>query len=197
MSPRNLFVVILKIFGIYLFITMINSFYYIILYSTSYVNTNGISHEDTGLTVILLTVLFAVLLFAVQYSLFYIFCFKPNYIIDKLRLDEGFEDWNFTFFKKDNEDNIDGFFIISLALWIAAIYIFISEVPDFVKMLVNIKLRHNLGQQLGDRDYQTWSSISFSGIKILIALLIVGYNKQIASYIDNRNSKENEKEEKI
>jgi len=168
MSPRNLFVVILKIFGIYLFVNAIDCLLKFSIW-LEYM-ANG---RPTG-------IFFYTLLETLFYAtISYTFLFKPSIVIDKLKLGEGFEDWNFSFFKQNQNDNIDGYFIVNLSIWITAVYILITEIPKSLSVIASTNAEER---------------IQFI-LKIIIALLLVGYNKQIARYLDNQNSKEKAKEE--
>jgi hypothetical protein len=171
MTPRSLFNVVLKILGI-LFIKdilavvpQLLSVFYMIKY-----NQEG----EIGMT-LAMTFLTLLIYIVVAYYLI----FKSELIIDKLKLEQGFDQDNFPL-------NIHRSTILSICIIVIGGLLIAEEIPNFCRQLYSYfqEKRLTFGQT---NPTLTYTILSFA--KIIVGLLLVGNQKQIVSFIELKRNK--------
>jgi hypothetical protein len=180
MTPRSLFNIILKIFGL-LFLREIANvigeiFSAITVFFTMDNGAGGI-----------LTILFTFLVLAFYVFLVFQLLFKANLIIDKLKLADGFNEHEFSFDKQEKFSiNISQALILRIALIVIGGVILAEEIPNFCRSMY-----FYLGENHNMRDYINSSSSNaiLSAVKIVIGLLIIGERTRIIDFIEERQKR--------
>ncbi len=170
MTPKILFNIILKVIGIFfigdILITvpqLISSIPYFLSGSWS----DAIPLLFFGLVTLFIVILVPFLLI-----------FRSNYIINKLRLDKGFEEETIGL-------NVQRSTVLGIALIVLGGLILKDEIPFFCKELFNY-VEQKISVYGGNADvYYLFAS----AIKILIAFLLISKHHLITSWIDRRLEK--------
>jgi len=171
MTTRSLFNIILKILGIF-FIKDILATIPQLLSITLYLKEPDIS----GAVWTLITTALVLLVYGL---VSYFLIFKSDLIIDKLKLDKGFDQETIPL-------NIHRSTILSISIIVIGGLIVADEIPNLCRQLFAYfqEKRMTYGQ--------TNPSISYSVLaaaKIGIGLLLIGNQRQIVNFIENRRKK--------
>ena len=178
MTPKSLFNIILKIFGLFFLREIIYIIPELISSISFLTSSNDLDREKfNGLDIlpfisILISLAFYILII-------YQLLFNTNKIIDKLKLDKGFNQDEFSF-------NISTSLMLTISLIVIGGVILINEIPDFISSAFSYFQEKNLTNDNVKTDY---SYIIISGMKILFGLLIIGERKRIAGFIVKRQGK--------
>ena len=172
MTTKSLINIILKILGIFFIkdiLATIPQLLSIILYLTK-ADTIG---EAIWTLVTTILVLFVYMLVS------YYLIFKTNLIIDKLKLDKGFNQETIPL-------NIHRSAILSIAIIVIGGLLVANEIPNFCRQLFAYfqEKRMTYGQ--------TSPSISYSvlaAVKIIIGFLLISNQRQIVNFIEYRRKK--------
>jgi hypothetical protein len=172
MTIRYLFNIILKILGIF-FIKDILATVPQILSLVGYIFKPGMFDQFiwTFISIILVLLVYG----AVSYYLI----FKSELIIDKLQLDKGFEEGAIQL-------NMHRSTILSISIIVIGGIIVADEIPNLCRLLFGYFQEKRMTQG------QTTPAISyavFAAVKIVIGLLLMGNQKDIVNYIENRRKK--------
>jgi len=184
MTPRNLFNVILKIFGLFFLREIIYIIPQLISSIPSFAKADDFGGEQFSSGGILP---FIVTLIAISFYVFIIYqlLFNTNKIIDKLKLDQGFNQQEFSF-------NISTSLILTVSLIVIGGVILTNEIPNFCRNIFSYFQEKNLTHGMTKPNY---SYIVVSGVKIIIGLLIIGERKRIVEFVEKRQDKKEEKNE--
>lgn len=172
MTLRTLFNIILKILGVFFirdFLATIPQLLSVILYLTK---------SDTVTEAI--WTLFTTLLILFVYGLVsYYLVFKTNLIIDKLKLDKGFDVETIPL-------NIHRSTILSISIIVIGGLLVADEIPNLCRQLFSYFQEHRMTYG------QTNSTISYSivsGTKIIIGLFLMAGQRQIVNLIERQRKK--------
>ena len=184
MTPKSLFNIILKIFGLYLLKEIvfvipqaISSIYFLL-------NASNLVEEGFKTAEVLVWLLVLILVFLYGF-LIYLLLFKTNKIIDILKLTQGFDQQKFSF-------NLSSSYLLTISLIIFSGILLLNEIPDFIRNVFSYLQERNLTRGVAKPDF---SFILISGVKIIIALLIIGERKWIVEFIDRRQTRKEEDED--
>ena len=184
MTPRNLFIIILKIIGlfflreiVYIVPQLISS----IPFLTKSDDFGEIQNTNEGLWTFILT------LFIITFYSFIIYqlLFKTNNIVDKLKLDKGFNQEEFSF-------NISNSLVLAIALIVIGGIILTNEIPNFFRNVFSYFQEKSLTHGMTKPNF---SFIIISAVKIIIGLLIIGERKRIVEFVERRQSQKQEENE--
>ena len=128
-----------------------------------------------------------VTLIAIAFYVFIIYqlLFNTNRIIDKLKLEQGFNQQEFSF-------NISTSLILTISLIVIGGVILTNEIPNFCRNIFSYFQEKNFTHGMTKPNY---SYIVVSGVKIIIGLLIIGERKRIVDFVEKRKvTKEEENE---
>jgi hypothetical protein len=172
MTTRSLFNIILKILGIFFIkdiLATVPQMLSIVLYLTK--------SDTLGEAIWTLATTILVLLVYILVS--YYLIFKSDLIIDKLKLDKGFDQETIPL-------NIHRSTILSISIIVIGGLLIADEIPNLCRQLFAYfqEKRMTYGQ--------TNPSISYSvvaGVKIIIGLLLIGNQRQIVNFIENRRKR--------
>lgn len=181
MTPRTLFIIILRVLGILLFkelfIAVPQLIYAFLSFSSEY-NAGG------GIMLLLLSLLYT----AVVLWLSYILIFKPDMVVTKFGLDKGFD-------QEFLQLNVNTASVLRIALIITGGLILIPEIPEFCRSFYNIWMQRTISLMAdGSPD---WSPVIVSGVKILLGLLLIGERKRVLEFLlrspDEKNGADQER----
>jgi len=172
MTPRTLFNIILKILGIF----FIKDFLAIILQLLSVVLF--LTKSDSAIEGISTLVSFLMILLV--YGLVsYFLIFKTEMIIDKLKLDKGFDHQAISL-------NIHRSTILSISIIVIGGMLVVDELPNLCRQLFSYYQERRMTHG------QTNPNISYSvlsGVKIVIGLLIMTEQRKIVNLIERQRKK--------
>lgn len=169
MSIRSLFNIILKVLGIFFIKDILESISQLAPVSFY------LAKPDTAGEAIwpLLSTLFILLVYG---FVCYYLIFKSEVIIDKLKLDSGFEEQTIAL-------NMHRSDVLSICMIVIGGLILANEIPNLCRQL------YSYFQIKRMTDGQTDPGISYSvlaSVKIIIGLLLIGYQRQIVNFIELR-----------
>ena len=172
MTPRTLFNVILKILGIFFIkdlLAVIPQLLSVILY---------LMEADTVAEAIWTLVSSLLMLFIYGLVVFYL-VFKPNLIIDKLKLEEGF-----------SQDiiplNIHRSTVLSISIIVIGGLLVADEIPNLCRQLYSYFQEKRL--TFGQTNPKLMHSI-VSGVKIVIGIGLMASQRQIVNLIERQRKK--------
>ena len=172
MSPRDLFNVILKVFGLFLLKEVITFIPQLILIISTIADANS---SDVIISVIVL-LLFGVFWFAI----IYLFIFKTDFLINKLKLNRGFD-------QEVIPLNIHRSQILSICFIEIGGLLVANEMPNLVLQLFEYFREKNAGL----RDPRiSYSVLAIS--RVILGLLLIIYQRHIVNFIEyKRKNKAN------
>ena len=172
MTPRTLFNIILKILGIFFIkelLAIITQLVSAFLYLTS-AGTIPEAIWTFGTTLLIMVV----------YGLVsYLLIFKTDFIIDKLKLDKGFNPESIPL-------NIHRSTILSIAIIVIGGYLVVDEIPNFCRQLFSYFQEKRM--TYGQTDPTIVYSL-VSGIKILIGIILMISQRKIVAFIEWQRKK--------
>jgi hypothetical protein len=167
MTKRDFFRILIKIFGLYSAV--------ITLFSVVPQNISSLYFGDESTYVIL----WVLAVLGIVISLFLFLLFKSDYIIDKLKLDKGFDEEQIILGDLNNEN------VFKLALIIIGGFLVIDYTPNLLFDMVNaFKLKATYTSIEGTNvDY---FQISIGIINVIIGYLFITNYKSIANYLNKK-----------
>jgi len=166
MTPRNLFNIILKLFGLFFLKEIVLVLPQLVYLSLSFTDV-GSKLEGLYMLIEYLAILIVCTIFVI------LLIFKSNFVIDKLRLDKGFDQEEFSF-------NISAPEILTLGLIVISGIILITEIPNFCRQVYSYFQEKRLTNGM------THPQISYSiisGVKIVLGFLLIGERKRIVAFM--------------
>lgn len=160
MSPRSLFIIVLRVLGIFSLKVLVLSILEFILNGFQYF-TN--SYFSFGLGMIILELVIVGLYFLVSYVLI----FRAATLVDRFDLSRDIP--NPLGFSINTRD------ILRIALVITAATLIISELP----VLISNGIKMLKQDQLLFNQPVNWSSVVIPGVKVVIGLLLIGERKRL------------------
>lgn len=184
MTPKNLFNIILKIFGLFFLREIIYIIPQLISAIPSFAQADDFGGEQFNSGEILPLI---VTLIAIAFYVFIIYqlLFNTNKIINKLKLDRGFNQQEFSF-------NISTSLILTISLIVIGGIILTNEIPDFCRNIFSYFQEKNFTHGMSKPNY---SFIIISGVKIIIGLLVIGERKRIVEFVEKRQGRKKEETE--
>ena len=122
------------------------------------------------------------LAFIIYLSLFILLIFKSEIIIDKLKLDKGFYEEQFTM-------EMDVFMILRISVIAAGLILLINSVPDLCKDVIAYYQAYTSNIYSETKNYNA-QGIGYSGVKVIAAYLLLVNSDYIVNIVINRNKKE-------
>lgn len=169
MTPKSFFTIILKIFGLFFLRDLINSFPQLFSTLIYFLKEDALS---AGLSTIFFSLVIMIFYGVICWHLL----FKTAYILNLLKLENEIEEDSFSI-------SISQKSIILIALIVLGGIIITNEIPTFCRMLFShIEIAR---QMIGPLE-NDFSLIIFSGIKIIIGLLLIGERERIANFIGKK-----------
>lgn len=167
MTPRSLFNIILKVLGIFFirdFLAAIPQVLSVFLF---------LATPEGRQEVIWTLVSTILILFAYGFVAFYLI-FRTEVIIDKLRLENGFDQEAFQL-------NIHRSTILSISIIVIGGLIAVDEIPNFCRLLFSYYQQKRMTHGLQDPGI---SHIVMSGAKIMVGIIMLTNQRQIVRFIE-------------
>ncbi|HEU5052661.1 MAG TPA: hypothetical protein VFT78_06090 [Hanamia sp.] len=174
MTPRSLFNVILKIFGIFFLREIVLSVIQLISSLTVFIAPE--SFDDPSIRMGYVSVLIALIILAFYCFIVYKLMLKTNSIIDLLKLDRGFTQEEFLF-------NISMNRVLTIALIVLGGIILFEEVPNFFRNVYSWFQEKSFTRGTTTANY---SNIITSAVKIVLALLMIGERNRIVKVFESK-----------
>ena len=178
MTPRNLFNIILKIFGLFFLreiVFIIPQLISSISYFTKSDSAGDVQFSSKGMIFFILTLVSIAFYFFIIYQLL----FKTNKIVDNLKLDQGFNQEEFSF-------NISTSLVLTIALIVTGGVILTNEIPNLCKNIFAYFQEKSLTHGMTKPNF---SYTIISAVKIIIGLLLLGERKRVVEFVERRQSK--------
>jgi hypothetical protein len=177
MTPRTLFNIILKIFGLFFLREIIN-----IIPQT--ISSFFVYFRSSDLGPIVATSVASIVILAFYVYLVMQLLFKTNKFIDLLKLDQGFNEYELSFEqKKELQIGLSTSTILTIALIIMGGIILTDEIPNLCRYFYLYFSQRGIGYSLSKFDT---SPMVLSAAKIIIGLLILGERKRVVDFIEGR-----------
>jgi hypothetical protein len=164
MTPRSLFIIILKVIGIFFIRNILMTAADIIPAVTE---VNREEFEDFGI----LNLVILLLEFLVNLLLTYILLFKANWVIDKLNLDKNFQQETFNL-------NFDNSTILRIAIIILGGLILVESIPALVQEIIYY-IEMKKSEVPNAKDY----NVILQAVKLFIGILLILCQRPIVNFI--------------
>lgn len=172
MTPKTFWTIFIKILGLFLIIdsiTVVPQAFVTIMYALG---------SETLTSFILL--LAALILTAGFYLIILKYCvYNPSWIINKLKLDQGFEE-------EKLDISLDKNTVLTLSAIILGGLLFIQGLPSLCKQVFTFCQEESLSGKFGDKPSAGW--LVLAAAQTLAGYLIMTNHKTIVSFIDRKNS---------
>lgn len=165
MKLKDLFSIIIKVFGFFIIKDILASLPYLITPLLTMADNDA--KFETG------TLIVTILILALYCSIAYVLIFKTESMVAFLKLEPQLSDEYLTF-------DVSAVNILTIALIILSGYILIDEVPNFCNYLYVYYEQSQLKFQAAKPPI---AKLIISAVKILIAFLIIGERKKIIQLI--------------
>ena len=176
MTKKDLFSIILKLYGLYSIIELITQLPNVLYFMFT---DSNFDMMFSFLTIPLISLIIV-----------YILIFKSSLIIRLLKLDKGFDNNEVVINTIDKKDKIQ------IALIILSIYLIVNNFSSFLSQIIfefkrSVNSKNELNQLIdtynpGNVDFKLMIS---SGLSILIGYLLLTNYKRLSNWIDNINNK--------
>ncbi len=175
MTPKSLFNIILKIFGLFFLKEIIYTVPQLFSSILFVAQTTGFDNNQTQ-RFELAGIIIPVIIFSFYILLTYLLLFKTNYIIEKLKLDKGFTQEEFSI-------SLSASFFLTLAIFVIGSVILLNEIPNFFNAVYLYFQQKSL---TSGRVNSNFTFMLTAAVKIVLALLIMGERKRIVSLIQRK-----------
>lgn len=177
MTPRTLFTIILKIFGLYLAINLLTI---IPLVIGELPQLLAFGSDSVSIAIVIIGILVVMVIF---YFLIRLFLFKTGWIIDKLKLDRHFE-------QEIIAVKFESGAVIQIAIIILGGLLFIDALPTLFKEIIKY-LQHTQVESFLVME-PVFATMVFWCCQLTLGYLLLTNSKRITHWIEQRNSgKEN------
>jgi hypothetical protein len=183
MTPKSLFNIILKIFGLFFVKEIIISFPQVASLLLLFSRGDTVAE---GFIAIVFSGLVLLFLGLVAYQLLA----KSNKWIDKFELDKGFE-------QTDLSINMSQSSVLIITLFVISGIILIDQIPVLFKQLYDFFQKKDAGYFLSGYNKPDYWPILHCVIKIIIALLLIGERKRIVALIQSKQKPKETEEENL
>jgi hypothetical protein len=177
MTPGSLFIIILRVLGI----VSVKELFVAIPQLISTAALYSMGSISAGLFMVVVSLLTVALYLWISYTLI----FRAEYLVVKFGLDQNFAEQSLQL-------NINISSILRIAVIVTGALLLIWEIPEFCR-IIYIKVQQRTLPFL-DENSPDWSPAVFSGVKIIIALLIIGERKRILEFLEGNKDAEEKTE---
>jgi hypothetical protein len=169
MTPRTLWTIILKIFGLYIFLQI----FYPLSQLINVVYLIQPQNNDYALAG------FSAVLFSISIYLFMLiaFIFRTDWVINKLQLDKGIAE-------EKLELNIHRSTILQIVVIISGIFLFIESLPTLLKSLLTYYQNINVFTEFKKSPQTGW--IVFYLVKVFLSFFMITSSRLIVNFIERK-----------
>ena len=161
MTKRDLFILIIKLFGLYM---IASSLFNWLVFNFSF------AMNDTNM----LSILWMIGALAIMLGLLVLLIFKSDKVVNLLKLDKNFDD------ERVEIGNLNPISIAKLALVIIGGLMVLNNIPLFLSQMLFALKRDSMGTVFQPNSYTNLVSI---GIKILIGFLILTNTNSLSKFL--------------
>ena len=177
MKAKDLFTIILKIFGIYLIKD--------ILLAVPPVLKNFYQFLEVDPDVALFSLFFSFLILALHFMIVYLLLFKTSFLISKLNLTSGLNEQPLVI-------NLHRSQIYTIAILITGLLILVFSIPLLVKHFYTwYEYVSSRERMFGAHSYD-YSGLLISITEVIVGLLFLGNQQSLVNYIEYRKRKAKE-----
>ncbi|MBS1526758.1 MAG: hypothetical protein JST19_13960 [Bacteroidetes bacterium] len=178
MTPRSFFAIVIKILALYLILESLAVIPEVFSSLMSFFRFGGISGSDAGG---LLAALSWITLIVVFYVFFLRIClFKTNWIIDKLRLDQGFDEVKF-------ELNLHRSTVLQIAIIVIGTLIVVDTLPLLCREVISYFHFIQRNVDLVHQPAVGW--LVFYFVKFFIGLFMMSTSRLIVNFVELKRKK--------
>lgn len=175
MTPRSLFVIIVKVLGIFMLKDVILNCSQLIFHLVRLMSASYEGYAD------LVSILISLIL---NFAIFYLFVFRPDIVISKLKLEKQFYEEQFMM-------SMDKYVMINIAVIVAGLFLLADGIPNLIKYLVVYYQSASYANPRYDGPNINANNIAFTVAKLIIAYVMLTNSNFIAGFV----TKEKEIEE--
>ena len=170
MTPRTLWIILLKILGLYIFLQSL----YVLpeVFAISVMQRND--HINTDILNVAASLLFTI---SIYLFMFAGLVFKTNWLIDKFRLDQGF-------IEEKIELNVHRSTVLRIAIIVTGAILFVDSLPQLLKELFSYYQEINSYNGFKKYPYAGW--IIFRVVKVLISYFMMTSSRLIVNFIERK-----------
>src|SRR6185312_5209416 len=175
MTPRTLWTIILKIFGLFILLQIfypISQLIYIVYSSISAAELNGgeRGYALVGISSVLFTE-------SIYLFMLIAFLFKTDWLIDKLRLEKGISEETLKL-------NIHRSTVLQIVIIITGIWLFIDSLPALLKSLLAYYQNINVFTEFKKAPQGGW--IIFYLVKVFVSFFMITCSRLIVNFIERK-----------
>ncbi len=174
MKARDLFLIILKVFGIYLIKDVLISIPPV-LYSILRMSELSLGMGITNLII-------SILILGVYTGICYLLLFQGNWIISKLQLTSGLSDEPLVM-------NPHRSAVLTIAIIISGIVILVFSVPQLVRSIYQWSVYMDMRKAMLTADDFSYEKMIIAFCEVVIGLLFLGNQRLIVNFIESRRRK--------
>jgi hypothetical protein len=189
MTPRTLWTIILKIFGIYLVLQLYYPLTQLISLVLEVINhqlSNKIPAFGTGITLQYDDNIqaFGFAFFSISIYLFMIiaFLFRTGWLIHALKLDSSIKE-------EKLELNIHRSTVLTIAILLSGILLLVDSLPQLSKELYGYYQYQKMSELGRFADYSRTSYIIVELVKLFISIFMIGANRPIVNFIERKRKR--------
>tara|TARA_B100001778_G_C18069419_1_gene397834 strand:- start:8 stop:508 length:501 start_codon:yes stop_codon:yes gene_type:complete len=164
MQVKSFWIIVVKIIGLLFIIDLVKSVFEMLSLFFYQI------HEVELIFFVIIITLFAILI--------YVLLFKPKYIIEKLKLSEGFDEEKFSL-------EISRKNVLNIIIALTGILILIDSIPDLISQIQQYLTISNYARE--DVLSKSKNAIIMTLVKNIIGYLIIANNTKIANFIERKN----------
>jgi hypothetical protein len=172
MTPRTLFQLILKLFGLYMILGLLQTLPAMFSYGPI-LGDWKFSESLNFVLIIIGTILF-------YYFILRLFLFKGSWIIDKLSLDKNFD-------QEIIDIKIDSLAVIQIAIIILGGLMFIDTLPTLIKEIIFIMKSKQDGSIIRDTGF---GYLVYWLCKFVLGYILLTNSKSLTVWINQKNTKQ-------
>jgi len=174
MSLRTFWTIVLKIFGLYIFVQIL---YFIPTFFSEIITLFSMGGHDGGAGDAWIALSGLLLTFSVFLFMLIAFLFRPDRLINVLSLERLFDEHNIEF-------NMHRSSILYIAVIVTGLVMFIDSLPLFLKELYGYYKQIN--ELRGFKDYSGATWIIFSLVKVFISFFMITSPRLIVNFIERK-----------
>jgi len=189
MTPRTLWTIILKIFGIYLVLQIYYPLTQLISLILEVINnhfSNKIPAFGTGATLQFDDNIraFGFVFFSISIYLFMFiaFLFRTGWLIDALKLDSGIKE-------EKLELNVHRSTVLTITILLSGILLFVDSLPLVLKEFYGYYQYQKMSELGRFADYSRTSFIIVQVVKLFISIFMIGASRPIVNFIERKRKR--------
>jgi len=174
MTPRSLFLIIIKVLGILMLYQAFVNCKELIFHVMRFLSSTYEGYLNM--------VMYSLAVVA-DATVVYLFIFRPEAVIDRMKLDQGFYEEQFTF-------AMDRRLVMSIVVALSGLYLLMDSIPELTKYLVQYFSSESYNKPGYSGPVYELHSIAFCFVKIVLAYIFLTNHEYIARFITGRREEE-------